>query len=396
MQKCLWLFFGLGERLGIQLLARPRSPVPSGGLSCCHACASRDALPRASALSPCPKCCLHPRGSAVPCPGWGGLVVRVASAWWDGGDVNGSCWALGKGSVGTPGAGTFCKAPVPPPGRRGPLSWLAVLCSARAGRERPPAGTRRGNNLQGAWGRAARGWVAGGGSPGAGQGLGEGSAGAFAAGLGDPAPASAGGARSERAPRADGVLGWMWGWLSDVPQQELGAEVLKPPSPVAMPGASAGLVAGVSHPWAPRSPSPVPWGHSALRGGCGVKDVDAAQPPLGSQSRAGNRSRFPQPCRSGTGLWEGTPGGDGDGERVQGVPPGMEQGCMWGGGAWGGPHPWGLRGRTAGAGIATGMGRGARLWLGGPGVQCLGGGTGGAGEPAVRLGGRACPAAMPV
>lgn len=95
-----------------------------------------------------------------------------------------------------------------------------------------------------------------------------------------------------------------------------------------------------------------------------MKDVDAAQPPLGSQSRAGNRSRFPQPCRSGTGLWEGTPGGDG--ERVQGVPPGMEQGCVRGGGAWGGPHPRGLRGCAAGAGIATGMGRGARLWLGGP------------------------------
>lgn len=109
--------------------------------------------------------------------------------------------------MGTPGAGTSCKAPVPPPGRRGPLSWRAVLCSARAGGERPPAGTWRGNNLQEAWGRAARGWAAEGGSPGAGQGLGGGSAGAFAAGLGDPAPASAGGARSERAPRADGVPG---------------------------------------------------------------------------------------------------------------------------------------------------------------------------------------------
>lgn len=44
------------------------------------------------------------------------------------------------------------------------------------------------------------------------------------------------------------------------------------------------------------------------------------------------------------GLWEGTPGGDGDGERVQGVPPGMEQGCVRGGVRGVGPIPGGSGG----------------------------------------------------
>lgn len=97
-------------------------------------------------------------------------MVRVASAWWDGGDVNGSCWALGKGSVGTPGAGKFCKAPVPPPGRRGPLSWLAVLhaegqCCALPGlaESGPLQGPGEGTNCgELGGGQRGAGWLGGG------------------------------------------------------------------------------------------------------------------------------------------------------------------------------------------------------------------------------------------
>lgn len=123
-----------------------------------------------------------------------------------------------------------------------------------------------------------------------------------------------------------------------------------------------------------------------------MKDVDAAQPPLGSQSRAGNRSRFPQPCRSGTGLWEGTPGGDG--ERVQGVPPGMEQGCVRGGGCVGWAPSPGTQGVCSGCrnchrdGTGCPAVAGRALAVQCPAVGAWWGGTGGAGEPAVGLGGR--------
>lgn len=49
---------------------------------------------------------------ALACLSWGGLVVRVAGVWWDGGDVNGSagegvsgdtgCWDILRGPCATP------------------------------------------------------------------------------------------------------------------------------------------------------------------------------------------------------------------------------------------------------------------------------------------------------